>query len=133
MGFLLEGMDEKLGRVGNVTFCIQLFGLIQGTAVVSTSEYLVGNEVLYACTSLSHKCQNEFSQLARTGYGKVLVPLGSTVLMTPLNFKSLSWMSFLVGALGKRNQASPGDAFGVLNLLLPRQKFSYYLVSRPGQ
>lgn len=131
MGFLLEGMDEKLGRISNVTFCVQLFGLIQDN--VSTSEYLVENEVLYACTSLSHKCQKEFSQLARTGYGKVLVPLGSTVLLTPLNFRSLSWMTFLVGALGKRNQPSPGDAFGVLNLLLPRQKFSCYLVSRPGQ
>lgn len=81
MGFLLEGMDEKLGWVGNMTFCVQLFGLIQHTIVISTivtstSEYLVENEILYACTSLSHKCQNEFSQLARTGYENVLVALG---------------------------------------------------------
>lgn len=29
--------------------------------------------------------------------------------MMPLNFKSLKLMSFLVGALGKRNQPSPGE------------------------
>lgn len=75
MRFLLEGMDEKLGRVGNVAFCVQIFVQIQD-AVVSTSEYLGGNEVLYDCTSLSHKCQNEFSQLEKIGYGKVPVPWG---------------------------------------------------------
>lgn len=63
-----------------MTFCVQLFGLIQctivSTIVTSTSEYLVENEILYACTSLSHKCQNEFSKLARTSYENLLVPLG---------------------------------------------------------
>lgn len=76
MGFGQEGAGENVGKEGNMTLCVQLFGLIQRTVAVPTSEYLVGNKMLHACTSGSTKCQSEFSQLGRTGCGKVLVPLG---------------------------------------------------------
>lgn len=64
------------------------FRPIQCTCVVaSTSVSIVRIDALYACASLFHKCQREFSEL-KMATGRVeLILLDSTTHITPLSYR----------------------------------------------
>lgn len=68
MGF---GHSWKWEREAQVVYCVGLLGHKWTTVVVPTAEWIIGDDVLYACSVNNHKRQREFS-CSGTSTGTVL-------------------------------------------------------------